>query len=371
MLAGRAAAALAAYRDLTAKFPGIANLWFEFGTAAAFELDFESARRAFGRVEVLADSDANVLIALSQQYHRLRQPVRARACLARAAEIAPGSSHARLSLAAWLERERRLDEAWEQVEACLSRNPTDAAALYYRAFLLQRKENAAEAQAQLRALIQKGAGDVTVKISCFHLLAVVLDELGQYAEAMEWLLKAKALTRQHNNVAALEQTYDKAARRRRSLNSQLTPEMIRRWKSTAGAGNSRTLALLGGHPRSGTNLLEQILSAHPSIRAFDETDSFVVEIGDRLFIADPFPPLTATALDGLSPAKHTELTGRYFKSLFREVDGDLSADVLIDKIDPPTASLPLWLRMFPNSKIIVALRDPRDVVISCFFKISR
>ncbi|HEX3988344.1 MAG TPA: sulfotransferase, partial [Verrucomicrobiae bacterium] len=32
------------------------------------------------------------------------------------------------------------------------------------------------------------------------------------------------------------------------------------------------------------------------------------------------------------------------------------------------ASLPLWLRMFPNSKIIVALRDPRDVVISCFFQ---
>jgi tetratricopeptide (TPR) repeat protein len=142
-------------------------------------LDFELARKAFGRVEVFADTDPGVLIALSQQYHRLRQPVRARACLSRAAEIAPSSSHARLSLAAWLERERRLDEAGEQVEACLSRNPKDSAALYYRAFLLHRKGNAAEAQALLRELIQTKAGDVTVKISCFHLLAVVLDELGQ------------------------------------------------------------------------------------------------------------------------------------------------------------------------------------------------
>jgi hypothetical protein len=196
-----------------------------------------------------------------------------------------------------------------------------------------------------------------------------LDELGQYAEAMEWLLKAKALTRQHNNVAALEQTYDKAARRRRSLQSQLTPELIRRWRSTSpDQGETKKIALLGGHPRSGTTLLEQILAAHPSIRAFDESDAFVVEIGDRLFAADPFPPLTATALDGLSSAKQKELTGRYFKSLFREVEGDLSAEVLIDKNPTPTASLPLWVRMFPNSKVIIALRDPRDVVISCFFQ---
>jgi tetratricopeptide (TPR) repeat protein len=369
LLAGKAAIALPAYRELTTKFPGIANLWFELGTAASFELDFELARKAFGRVEVLADTDAGVLVSLSQQYHRLRQPVRARACLSRASEIAPSSSHARLSLAAWLERERRLDEASEQVEASLSRNPKDAAAFYYRAFLLHRKGNAAEAQTLLRELIQTGAGDITVKISCFHLLAMVLDELGQYAEAMEWLLKAKALTRQHNNVAALEQTYDKAARRRRSLQSQLTPEMVRRWRSIArDRDDAKKLTLLGGHPRSGTTLLEQILAAHPSVRAFDESDAFVVEIGDKLFAADPFPPLTAAALDGLSSAKQTELTGRYFKSLFREVEGDLSAEVLIDKNPTPTASLPLWLRMFPNSKIIVALRDPRDVVISCFFQ---
>jgi hypothetical protein len=28
----------------------------------------------------------------------------------------------------------------------------------------------------------------------------------------------------------------------------------------------------------------------------------------------------------------------------------------------------LWLRLFPDSKVIIALRDPRDVVISCFFQ---
>jgi tetratricopeptide (TPR) repeat protein len=369
LLAGQAALALPAYQDLVKRFPTIANLWFEFGAAAAADLAYELARQAFARAEDLASQDSAVLIALGQQYHRLRQPARARASFERAAQVAPSSSHARLSWAAWLERERRLDEAWEQTEACLTRNPRDAAALYYRAFLLHRKGRAAEAEAKLTDLIQIGAGDPGVRISCLHLMAVVLDELGQYVEAMEWLLKAKALMRQHNNVAALEATYQKAARRRRSLLAQLTPEMLRRWRVSAQVSNNTgKLALLGGHPRSGTTLLEQILDAHPSIRAFDESDAFVVEVGDRLFSADPFPPLTASALDALSPGRQAELRGRYFKSLFREVEGEITANVLIDKNPTPTASLPLWLRMFPDSKIIIALRDPRDVIISCFFQ---
>jgi hypothetical protein len=30
-------------------------------------------------------------------------------------------------------------------------------------------------------------------------------------------------------------------------------------------------------------------------------------------------------------------------------------------------SLNVWLRVFPELKVIIALRDPRDVIISCFF----
>ena len=33
-----------------------------------------------------------------------------------------------------------------------------------------------------------------------------------------------------------------------------------------------------------------------------------------------------------------------------------------------TASLHVWLRVFPQSKIIIALRDPRDIIISCYFQ---
>jgi tetratricopeptide (TPR) repeat protein len=369
LLAGRAAFVLPVYRDLTQRFPGILNLWFELGTAAAGDLDFALACQAFERAEALAAANPGVLIMIGQQYHRLRLTDRARACYQHAVEADPSSTHARLSLAAWLERVRRLEEASEQVEACLARQPKETSALYYRAFLTHRAGRHAEAEKLLRDLVQGNLPDPNVKISCFHLLGVVLDELGQYSEAMEWLLKAKAVARQTNKVAALEASYDKAVRKRRSLLAQLTPEMIPRWRQDAAAlPMPGQLALLGGHPRSGTTLIEQILAAHPAVRAFDESEAFVAEVGDKLAPPPPAAPLTAAALHALPAARHDELRRRYLKSLFREGEGEPSASVLLDKNPAPTASLHLWLRVFPASKILIALRDPRDVIISCFFQ---
>ncbi len=369
LLAGRAAAALPAFRDLTARFPGILNLWFELGMAAAGDLDFTLACQAFERAEALASGNPSVLIMIGQQYHRLRQSARARACHQRAVEADPSSIHARLSWAAWLERERRLDEAMKQVDDCLAGHPKEPSALYYRAFLLHRAGRHAEAEKLLRDLVSGPLLDANVKISCFHLLALALDELGQYAEAMEWLLKAKAVARQINPVPALEQSYDKAERQRRALLARLTPEMIRRWRQDAPAEPIRfKLALLGGHPRSGTTLIEQILGAHPAVRAFDESEAFVGEVGDKLAPPPPAAPLTAGALDALPAARRDEMRRRYLRSLFREVEGEPAEEVLIDKNPAPTASLHLWLRVFPESKVLIALRDPRDVILSCFFQ---
>lgn len=369
LMGGRAAAVLPVYRDLTQRYPGILNLWFELGTAAAGDLDFALACLAFERAQALASTNPSVLVMIGQQYHRLRQIDRARACFQRAVEADPSSTHARLSWAAWLERERRLEEAAAQVDTCLAGNSKEPAALYYRAFLLHRADRNAEAEKLLRDLATVNLADPNLKVSCFHLLGVVLDQLGQYAEAMEWLLKAKALVRQQNKLAPLEESYDKADRQRRALLAQLTGEMIRRWPRDAPAEPlDCKLALLGGHPRSGTTLIEQILGAHPSVRAFDESEAFVGEVGDKLAPPPPAPPLTAKALDTLPAARRNELRRRYLKSLFREAQGEPVREILLDKNPTPTGSLHLWLRVFPESKILIALRDPRDVIISCFFQ---
>lgn len=369
LMSGRYGHSLMGYRSLVQAYPGVAQLWFELGIAAGGELDFALAHDAFQRTISLAANDVSLLVLVGQQYQRLRQIDLARDCYRRAVLADPNSVHAHLSLAAWYERERRVDEAWNCVEESLAKNPKDAQSCYFRSFLLHRKGLNAEAEAALRDLIKGNPHEPGVRHSARHLLAVVLDELGQYDEAMRWLLEAKTLLRQMVDAASLERVYDQHDRQRRELLKQLTPETIRRWREEAdSAGNEYQIAFLGGHPRSGTTLLEQVLGSHPEIVAFDEPEAFTQEILNEVAPTHSTRGLTLDGLNSLSAASRAALSKRYFKSLLREAGGRASGHVLLDKNPSPTASLHLWLRVFSKLKVIIPIRDPRDVVISCFYQ---
>ena len=369
LLKGRPDAALETYRDLLKQFPAVAGLWFELGLAAAKQLDFNLADQAFQRTSELSPKDVSMLILLGQQYHQLRRLDKARACFEQAVAADALSIPAQLSLADWFERERRLNDAWACVEACAAHHPKNAQVLCVKALLLHRQGRNTEAETLLRDLIKVGLPDLHVDYAVRHQLAVVLDALGQYPEAMQQLHTAKAALRRTTNVAKLEQEYDWADQRRRELLAALKPEMIRRWRSEAVTppGQHR-LAFLGGHPRSGTTLLEQILGAHPAIAAFDEPMAFVDEILGKLAPLNAAAPLTVNRLNVLNTAQRGQFQQRYLKSLLREDAGRAETEVLLDKNPSPTASLHLWLRVFPDLKVIIALRDPRDVIVSCFFQ---
>jgi hypothetical protein len=117
------------------------------------------------------------------------------------------------------------------------------------------------------------------------------------------------------------------------------------------------LAFLGGHARSGTTLLEKILDAHPSVAACDEALAFQT-IGPLIDITVPEIPV-----EGLN-----FLRRRYLKNLTKVLECSGEGKVLLDKNPPVTAYLGALLRAFPELRVLVALRDPRDVLVSCYFQ---
>lgn len=359
LLSGNHRLALTTYRELARRYPAIAELWFELGNAASGSLDFPLANQAYQRTRELARGNAPLLGMTGQQYQGLRQLDDARSCYEGALAADSGSVDARINLAIWFEKQRRLDEAMECVDACLVRFPMDDQARYFHAFLLHRRKDNQAAERELRRLIEDGPEYPFVKYASRHLLGVVLDQLGQYDEAMRWLMEAKARVRTITDTSVLERSYDEADRLRRDMFASLTRETIDRWRNepSLSSGGPR-IAFLGGHPRSGTTLMEQILGGHPAALAFDESPAFQQEIIARA-PADP---------GRLSTAPIREMRDRYVKSLLREVSGSTDAEVLLDKNPSATMSLNVWLRVFPELKVIIALRDPRDVVISCFFQ---
>ncbi len=368
LLGGQTGPALAAYHDLARKYPSVPELWFELGNAAVGELDFSLANRAYQRVLQLASANANLLVMVGRQYQGLRQLDDARAAFERAVAADPASVDARISLAVWFEKERRLEEAWACVESCLAKHPRDDQARYFRAFLLHRKGRNTEAETALRDLIKDEPQYPYVRYASRHLLGVVLDQLGQYTEAMRWLCESKAQVRLITDTALLEQGYDETNRKNHELLARLTQAQLRRWCQEPPASSCPwQVRFLGGHPRSGTTLIEQILDAHPAVLAFDEPEAISQEVIRRIGPPQAEVGQMLAALDALDRSRRANMRERYLKSLLREVEAAPDTKVLLDKNPSPTASLPIWLRVFPELKVIIALRDPRDVIISCFF----
>jgi tetratricopeptide (TPR) repeat protein len=366
----RYAPARANFNTLTQQFPDVAKLWVGLGRAAAGELDFMLASQAFQRATELAPTEVGMLIFIAQQYSDvLRRMDRSVDCLQRAVAADPSSVTASCSLALKLERNRRLDEAFQCVDDGLARHPGEGMLLFVKAYLLHAKGLDGEAETILRDLLKNDSWLRLDKLgSAHHLLGGVLDSQGQYAEALSSIAAAKTMRYKQVDPAPWIQSNKKMGQVRREFLAGLTPGILRRWRDEAAtAPLPHALAALAGLPRSGTTLLEQILAAHPEIRVVDELDAFKTEILDSL------PPtgtrqITFRTVNGLNAADRAKFTGRYFTSLLREPEEKPGAKLLVDKNPTTTGWLHVWLRIFPGTKVIIPLRDPRDAILSCFFQ---
>jgi hypothetical protein len=121
-----------------------------------------------------------------------------------------------------------------------------------------------------------------------------------------------------------------------------------------------THVFLLGFPRSGTTLLEQVLGNHPAIETLEECDTLIET--ERDFF------LPAGGLEALAAAKDSELA-RYresYWSIVRDNQVSLDRPVFIDKMPLNSLLLGAIAKLFPDAKILLAIRDPRDVVLSCF-----
>lgn len=115
-----------------------------------------------------------------------------------------------------------------------------------------------------------------------------------------------------------------------------------------------------GFMRSGTTLLETILSTHPDVVDSDEIEFLTGPA--RAFLLDEAGLLRLAALDERE-AEHWRAA--YWKEVGRAGIA-VGGKVFVDKMPFNSLRLPLIARLFPEAKIIFAVRDPRDVVLSCF-----
>jgi hypothetical protein len=154
----------------------------------------------------------------------------------------------------------------------------------------------------------------------------------------------------------------------RSLVEAVTPEHLARWRETAQGLDTKRVAVLTGFPRSGTTLLEQVLDSHSGLISSDEREAFARDIFPAMWFTAATPVPTAAALDSIPLARLAALRQRYLSYMEAALNEPISDRVHLDKNPTLTVVLPGLLRLLPETRLLIALRDPRDVVISCFMQ---
>jgi tetratricopeptide (TPR) repeat protein len=354
------ARALPLYDKLTKQFPGAAVIWYEYGNAAGQSRKPELAGRAWQKALELEPHNAELVGMIGHQYQAARQPERARDCFVQAAAAEPGAINPRISLAVLLEKNHQLEQARTAVEECLAIDPRDNQARYFLALLDRREGKLEEAERGLRDLIASEPKHPYVRYACRYELAQILDRTGRFDEAMRLLTEAKAIVRALTDTDLLTKAYDQGAENARRFTNSLPKNILQTWATffpERKREKTPPLAFLGGHPRSGTTLLEQILDAHPDVAALDEPTAFT-EVLEQAFLKSREH----------SSARINILRRLYIQELQQELGAEAAGKLLLDKNPSPTARLPIWLRVFPELRVLIALRDPRDVIISCYFQ---
>jgi tetratricopeptide (TPR) repeat protein len=115
-----------------------------------------------------------------------------------------------------------------------------------------------------------------------------------------------------------------------------------------------------GFMRSGTTLMTAALAGHPDVAVSDEKE--LLRAPAAAFLLDD---AGLRRLERLDDAEMTSWQNIYWEAA-RAGGLQGAGKAFVDKMPFNSLRLPLLARLFPAAKVIFALRDPRDVVLSCF-----
>jgi Flp pilus assembly protein TadD len=354
-----------ALRALSRHEPYESTWRLELASVLIAMVEFESARRELEEAISLAGGNTAVTRTVALAYFRMLRYADAKCLLEPAASA--GNEDSLLGLVQVLEREGSYEEAADWIHRALKGPSPNPEFRYLEAQVLSRQDRNEEAEARSRVLVEpSSAMPVEVRYKAAYLLAGILDRSKRYAEAAAVLGKAKQEAAAIAGIKNLIKQQRFRVASFRELASMVRPEEIHRWREEmAGDALSFRPAALMGHPRSGTTLLEHRLERHESVVALEETNAFD---GGALSAAgfkrdELFSALYPRATEQVKDARR-----RYGLAASALHGAPVSrGSLVVDKNPSQLMQLALWLRVFPELRLLVAVRDPRDVVISSYF----
>ncbi|GIK19489.1 MAG: hypothetical protein AMXMBFR77_18860 [Phycisphaerales bacterium] len=320
-----------------------------------FEIDaaLEYGERS---MRLLPNPGAALLIARA---HRLRGETdeAVRMC-DRALELAPGNVLALATKAGSLEEAGRYDESLAVVEPLLERakqqdRQAEAPILAEWAKLLIQQKRYEEAIGVIDDLIANHQPDERRRCGLLYTRAKACDKAKDYEGAFRSAEEA-------NRFEALPFDPEVYREQVTALMTHWSREKMAKFPISSCA--SEVPVFVAGMPRSGTSLIDQIIDAHPraaGVGELDTIDRFAIELA-AAWNPDLEPP---ESFGPFNSRRWTQVAERYVREVRRLAP---TAERIVNKSLGNNRLVGLIARLFPRTRIIHAIRDPRDVAVSCF-----
>lgn len=270
----------------------------------------------------------------------------------RAVAAAPGQAERHYNLAVALQFAGQMKEAEAAYRACLRLDPDDVRALTGLVQVSKQTEEdnllAPLQEAYQRLERHEGPDKADRELHLAHAIAKTLEDMKRPDEAMSALAKGKAAKR-----AALD--YDIAQ------DEALFEAAIRTAAYADGAGGSEAQPIfIVGMPRTGTTLLDRVLSSHSEVTSAGELTDFAL----CLKRAAKTPSRFMLDVETLEAAGRVDLAA-VGEAYVRQVRETLQIEGrFVDKMPLNAFYAPLILKALPEARVICLRRSPLDAILS-------
>lgn len=305
---------------------------------------YGEARRILGLIEESAWNDVQRLRRLAEYHSHMNRPVEAERCCARAVELVPDDGRARYDLAAASIALGRIDAAEAHFDRVIADNPCDWDAWANRS-TLRRATAERNHVAALDSALAAAGSDVEARIALGHALAKELEDLGEHDRAFA-ALKAAAGARRARLSYRVTDDVDTMA----TIADAFSTERLR--AAPPPSIEPGPIFILG-LPRSGTTLVDRILSSHSQVASLGEIQDFALALVEGAGQARDKADLISrsTAMD------HAALGRAYRARIAERVP---SAPFAIDKTPLNFLYIGLIALALPDARIVHVRRGAMD-----------
>jgi tetratricopeptide (TPR) repeat protein len=348
--------ALAHFKKAIALQPGYADAHLNLANLLEELGRHEEALASYEKVMSLAPDWNDALVSKGLLLKDLGRYEEARECFVEAIARQPGNPEAHNGLGLLNQELGRREEATENFLAAIRAEAGSIGAYFNLAYLgyLTKDEQLFEKLQEIYAHRNEIPDENHIYLD--FAMGKALEDKQRYDEAFE-------AYEEGNRLHHLSHPYDEAAAEKsvNDIASFFTADLFEKCQTVSARlslpRETRTPVFIVSMPRSGSTLIEQILSSHPLVFGAGELTLFD-EITDGVQLPKKDAPGWEDA------CKHLRELGRRYLDAVWKLAPD--AAFITDKMPGTFLHLGLLKLMLPDAKIIHAMRDPKDSCWSCY-----